>query len=155
MLAGALLATLPIIAAESPAYANVGYTFEPMQDSGIGSKVSILSRTIIAGDCRLMGTNQVPADQAEITLEASPQTGANTYALFWAGTAYTVSTIFGDVWNATFTFMDQNGSVIAQSPKIGSPLFRGDPVEFSGFDYVHLTPEQYNSISEVEWSGDC
>jgi hypothetical protein len=157
ILAGVLLVTLPIIAAGSPAYASTGSTLESMQATGTGSKVSILSTTLVAGDCRLMGVNQVPADRAEITLEPRPDLGANIYSLFWVGTAYTKSTIFGDVWHATFTFIDHNNNdtVVAQSNQLDSPSFRGDPVAFSALDYLQLTPEQFSSIGEVQWKGDC
>jgi hypothetical protein len=154
LLGGILLAGLAVVATESPASAASGITRSvPFSFDQVGHGFSDLAVTLVAGDCRLKGMNQ---DETAVIFFDNTRTGSpDIYEVTWVATTYTISTFFGDVWHATFTFYNNVGVQLFQL-RFDSPTMRKDiTYRFSRTTTVTVSSAVVHSISTVDWRGDC
>jgi hypothetical protein len=153
LIGGGALALTSIVGLGSPAQAASGAEIlVPISFSDSGGHV--LPRTFTAGDCRQVGQNQAGSQlPSYVTVERSATT-QDLYTITWNAALYTVSTHTGDYWHQKFVFRNSAGPVAAIS-------FDG-PVMVTGRMYypqvskgLPLTADQANSITFVDWIGDC
>jgi hypothetical protein len=149
----------------------VGVFMPGMAQAATGSYLNVpfsdqyshLPQTIVAGDCRETGQNQEP-DLAHATIRLLPPNSAGTTDWVWSSTLYTVHSNSYDVWHAKFVFKNAAGNPVltvkSDGPKrvvgwvrkkLGQPFYYSPTTPGS----VQLTAAQYNSITSVDWYGDC
>jgi hypothetical protein len=125
---------------------------------------SDLTTTFTAGDCRQTGQNQEPDHQhAYISLQPPTVVGTSTWT--WGGTLYTISSRHGDRWHQTWNFKSGGNVVLiisAWGPDGGNYMWPGD-FNTPGIPFatttqsgpINLTSFVYQSITSVDWFGDC
>jgi len=112
---------------------------------------SNLPTTIAAGDCRLEGQNQTPNAQVRLT-ERGDGLG---YDVTWSAVLYTVNSLFGDVWHATFVFRDLNESEVFRVHLDGPEMHKNEIHTVVLQTTAAITQAQFDSIAFVDWIGDC
>ncbi len=152
LLGGAALALTSVVGLGGPAQAATGglildpITFTP--------GTHVLPQTVVAGDCRMIGQNQAPA-QIPSDLTIANGSVPNLYTVTWHATLYTVDTTYGDVWHAKFVFRDAAGPIFTVSFD-APPLYKQGQIYHSTQSVdVPLSPDQVSRVRFVDWIGDC
>jgi hypothetical protein len=155
MLSGSvLLALLATVGIGSPAHAATGEEAGvPMTFTVPGT--SVLPVTFTAGDCRQVGHNQAPGlTPSSLSVQKSSQI-QNLYSITWNATLYTIHTWDQDKWHATFIFRDAAGNSIFSLKMDGPGMAQGYMYPYSASVNVSVAESQANTITKVDWLGDC
>jgi len=128
------------------AQAANGSSFNAPFANGTG----VLPRTIVAGDCRLMGQNQDAATQ--VTINLLPVGEA---IITWTSDMYTVHTYSGDIWRQTFVFKTATGATVTTAHYNVYLPYAGRLYNTRSRSTVAMTYDQWISIAKVDWYGSC
>jgi hypothetical protein len=153
LVGGGTLALTSIVGLGTPAQAATGAVIlVPITFTTSGSYV--LPLTFKAGDCRQYGQDQAAHQPASFLTVEKSATTQNLYTITWNATLSTQTSPLGDVWHQKFVFRSAAGPVTSinfDSFTIGS----GHIYFYEDSAPLLLTPEQANSITFVDWIGDC
>ncbi len=154
---GALLATLSG-AIGAPAEAAGGNSRNiPWVASTYGG-MSVLPQQIKAGDCHLRGVTEAGTPSKAWVELVAANTDPPGYWVEWRYSMYTDQSYipFPDVWHATFVFRNASGAELFRYNVDGPDMYYYDTT-YTGANegLVHVSADQVNSISMVDWYGDC
>jgi hypothetical protein len=154
LIGGGMLALTSIVGLGGPAQATTGAEIlVPISFSVSGAHV--LPRTFTAGDCRQVGQNQAGSLLPSYLTIKKSATIQDLYTITWNATLYTVSTSVGDIWHQKFVFRNSAGPV-ATVGFDGPQMFEEGSIHYSQASKdLPLTADQANSITFVDWIGDC
>jgi hypothetical protein len=153
LLGGAALALTSVVGLGSPAQAATGaLILDPI--SLTPGTTHVLPQTISAGECRQVGENQGSSQIPSYFTVTKSATIANLYTFTWNPTLYTNHTYDNDVWHAKFVFRNAAGPSL--SLNFDGPNMSSDVVYHPSMsaNFV-MTQAQADSITFVDWIGDC
>jgi hypothetical protein len=153
LIGGGTLALTSIVGLGTPAQATTGAEIlVPITFSGS----HVLPWSFKAGDCHQVGQNEAPSQlPSTITIEKSTAF-PNLYTITWNGTLYTDRTFSGDVWHQKFVFRNSDGPIAAINfDKAPIMAITGHIYYYQESKDLPLTPDKANSITFVDWIGDC
>jgi hypothetical protein len=154
LIGGGTLALTSIVGLGTPAQAATGAVIlVPITFSATGAHV--LPVSFKAGDCHQVGQNEAGSRQPSYLVIDKSATSPNLYTITWNATLYTDTTQSGDVWHQKFVFRSTAGPVTTVLFD-GPWMVKADQLyPWQASKQIAVTPDQANSITFVDWIGDC
>jgi hypothetical protein len=153
LIGGGTLALTSIVGLGTPAQAATGAVIL-VPITFTTSAAHVLPVSFKAGDCRQVGQNEAASHLPSYLTIVKSATIQNLYTITWNATLYTVSTHLVDIWHQKFVFRSAAGP-IASLTFDGPQMMDGRIIFHQESKNLSVPQDQANSITFVDWIGDC